>query len=287
MAATACVGGIGLTALLAREVLRLQARSARGTIGKPLGEAVHLADRAYKRKYGNPIELLLLGDSIAAGLGADKPSHTLGAQLAKRLARRTQRSVRLHTAAHVGAKTSMLRAQLAGLPSGHAAAVADVAVIVVGGNDVTHRVKTTTFKQQLAEVVDTLQRRGTRVAVGTCPTSARSRHCRSRCAPSRASPPDSSPRAARCGHPARGARGLPGRRGGTVLRHAAGPDVRDRQVPPLQCRIPPYGQGAPAEHPRGPRPRDGPALRPPPAGADHRWADHWRADHWRADHWAG
>jgi hypothetical protein len=39
MAAMACVGGIGLTALLAREVLRLQARLARGTIGKPLGEA--------------------------------------------------------------------------------------------------------------------------------------------------------------------------------------------------------------------------------------------------------
>jgi lysophospholipase L1-like esterase len=165
-AGAACVGGIGITALLTREVLRLQARSARGTIGKPLGEEAHLADRTYKKKYGNPIELLLLGDSIAAGLGADKPSHTLGPQLAKRLAKRTQRSVRLHTAAHVGAETAMLRAQLAGLPPNY---TADVAVIVVGGNDVTHRVKTSTSKQQLSEAVASLRERKTHVIVGTCP----------------------------------------------------------------------------------------------------------------------
>jgi lysophospholipase L1-like esterase len=166
VAGLGCLGGVGLTALAGREVLRLQARSARGTIGKPLGEQSHLADGIYKKKYGDPVELLLLGDSIAAGLGADKPSHTLGAQLAKRLAKRTQRSVRLHTAAHVGAETSMLRAQLAGLPAGYAP---DVAVIVVGGNDVTHRVRTTTSKEQLSEVVRSLQDRKTHVVVGTCP----------------------------------------------------------------------------------------------------------------------
>ena len=166
VAGLGCVGGVGLTALVGREVLRLQARSARGTIGKPLGEEAHLADRVYKKKYGDPVDLLLLGDSIAAGLGAEKPSHTLGAQLAKRLAKRTQRSVRLHTAAHVGAETSMLRAQLAGLPPGYAP---DVAVIVVGGNDVTHRVRTATSREQLSEVVRSLQDRETHVIVGTCP----------------------------------------------------------------------------------------------------------------------
>jgi hypothetical protein len=77
-----------------------------------------MADRTYKMKYGAPIDLLLLGDSIAAGLGADKPKHTLGAQLARRTARDTRRGVRLYTAAHVGSETSMLRAQLAALPAG-------------------------------------------------------------------------------------------------------------------------------------------------------------------------
>ncbi len=160
------VGGATLSALALQQGLRLQARAARRVIGKPLGEDAHMADKLYKKKYGNTIELLLLGDSIAAGLGAETPKHTLGAQLARRLAKRTHRSVRLHTAAHVGSETSMLRAQLAALPAGYAA---DVAVIVVGGNDVTHRVRASVSRQHLAEAVRSLQERGTEVVVGTCP----------------------------------------------------------------------------------------------------------------------
>lgn len=155
-----------LAALVVREVFRMQARVARRVIGKPLGEDPHQADRVYKKKYGRRVELLLLGDSVAAGLGAAKPKHTLGAQLARRVARRTQRSVRLHTAAHVGAESSMLRAQLAGLPAGYHA---DVAVIVVGGNDVTHRIRTAESRQHLAEAVRSLREHGTEVVVGTCP----------------------------------------------------------------------------------------------------------------------
>lgn len=155
-----------MSAVVARELFRAQARIARRVIGSPLGEDVHQADRTYKRKYGDPIDLLLLGDSIAAGLGAGKPKHTLGAQLARRVARHSNRAVRLHTAAHVGAESSMLRAQLAALPAGYSA---DVAVIVVGGNDVTHRVRTATCRGHLAEAVLSLRERGTEVVVGTCP----------------------------------------------------------------------------------------------------------------------
>jgi lysophospholipase L1-like esterase len=160
------LAGLAVSGVIAQQVLRLQARVARRMIGKPLGEEAHVADRVYKKKYGERIELLLLGDSIAAGLGAEKPKHTLGAQLAKRLAARTHRAVRLHTAARVGSETSMLRAQLAGLPQGY---TADVAVIVVGGNDVTHRVRTSTSVQHLAEAVQALHEQGTAVVVGTCP----------------------------------------------------------------------------------------------------------------------
>lgn len=159
-------GTVFATVLVAQEVVRQQAAAARRAIGKPLGEEALVADRTYKKKYGDPLDMLLLGDSIAAGLGAETPKHTLGAQLAKRLARRTGRAVRLHTAAIVGSETSMLRAQLAGLPSGYSA---DVAVIVVGGNDVTHRVRTSVAKQHLAEAITALQEHGTAVVVGTCP----------------------------------------------------------------------------------------------------------------------
>lgn len=160
------LGGMVVSALLARQLIRSQAQLARRAIGKPLGEQAHMADKVYKKKYGDPIDLLLLGDSIAAGLGADKPKHTLGAQLARRLAHHTMQAVRLHTAAHVGSETSMLRAQLAALPAGY---VADVAVIVVGGNDVTHRVRTSVSKHHLAEAVRSLREQGTEVVVGTCP----------------------------------------------------------------------------------------------------------------------
>ncbi len=159
-------GGALASALVARQTVRVQAAVARRVIGKPLGEDALRADRVYRKKYGDPIDLLLLGDSIAAGLGAERPRQTLGAQLARRVAKRTQRAVRLHTAAVVGSETSMLRAQLAGLPAGYCA---DVAVIVVGGNDVTHRVRTSTSRRHLADAVGSLRQHGTEVVVGTCP----------------------------------------------------------------------------------------------------------------------
>ena len=146
--------------------LRRQAAIARAAIGKPLGEEAHRADRTWKKKYGDPVDLLLLGDSIAAGLGADRPRDTLGGQLARRLAKATRRSVRLRTAAVVGAETSDLAAQLASLPTGYVPAVA---VIVVGGNDITHRVRVADARRDLGEAVRALRELGAEVVVGTCP----------------------------------------------------------------------------------------------------------------------
>jgi lysophospholipase L1-like esterase len=168
LAMTGAVGiaGLAVSAVATRHVIRVQAQVARRVIGKPLGGDAHIADKVYKKKYDDTVDLLLLGDSIAAGLGAERPKDTLGAQLAKRLANAAHRSVRLHTAAHVGSETSMLRAQLAALPHGY---TADVAVIVVGGNDVTHRVRTSTSTRHLAEAVRSLRDSGTEVVVGTCP----------------------------------------------------------------------------------------------------------------------
>ncbi len=147
--------------------LKLQARSARAAIGKPLGEVAIPNYHLYKSSYpGEPVDLLLLGDSIAAGLGADGRRHTLGGQLAKRLAQATHRPVQLHTAAVVGAETSGLAAQLAGLPPGYRP---DIAVIVVGGNDVTHRVRVVDSSRRLGEAVTALREVGAEVVVGTCP----------------------------------------------------------------------------------------------------------------------
>ncbi|GAB3198574.1 hypothetical protein GCM10027062_13060 [Nocardioides hungaricus] len=146
--------------------LRRQAAIARAAIGKPLGEEALRIDRTWKKSYGDPVDLLLVGDSIAAGLGADRPRDTLGGQLARRLARATHRSVRLRSVAVVGAETSDLAGQLATLPPGYVPAVA---VIVVGGNDITHRVRIADSRRDLGEAVRALRDLGAEVVVGTCP----------------------------------------------------------------------------------------------------------------------
>lgn len=165
--ALAVLGGVaGGTAYGARELLHRQAAQARRAIGKPLGESAPAADKHYKKSYGDPVDLLVLGDSIAAGLGAERAKHTLGGRLARGTAKAARRSVRLRTAAVVGSESSMLAQQLAALPPAYRP---DVAVIVVGGNDVTHRVPVTESVRHLGDAIDELRARGAEVVVGTCP----------------------------------------------------------------------------------------------------------------------
>lgn len=156
----------GVLGHAARTLLRRQGDHARRLIGKPLGEQAPYADRVWKKSYGHPVDLLLLGDSIAAGLGAERRKDTLGGRLSKGLATHLQRGVRLRTVAVVGAESSTLAAQLDTLPPGYRA---DVAVVVVGGNDVTHRVPVAEAAAHLGEVVARLRASGTEVVVGTCP----------------------------------------------------------------------------------------------------------------------
>jgi len=164
------VAVLGLAGYGVRELLHRQARAARRLIGKPLGEEAVPADRTWRKRYGRtdvrPLRLLVLGDSIAAGLGAERRKETFGARLAIRLAKATHRPVRLRTEAVVGAESSGLPEQLARLEDGYRA---DVAVVVVGGNDVTHRVPVATSVRHLTDTVDALHARGIPVVVGTCP----------------------------------------------------------------------------------------------------------------------
>lgn len=166
-AAGLLVGAVGLGAGLGgRWVLHRQAGVARTLIGKQLGEDAPGADRVYKKRYGDRLDLLVVGDSIAAGLGAENGRETLGARLARKLAKAAHRSVRLRTVARVGAESSDLADQLAGLPASYRP---DVAVVIVGGNDVTHRVPVATSVAHLQRCIEDLQSRGAAVVVGTCP----------------------------------------------------------------------------------------------------------------------
>ena len=60
----------------------------------------------------------------------------------------------------------MLEGQISNLPPGHRP---DVSVVVVGGNDVTHRVRLSDSRAHLAHAVRSLQGLGGIVVVGTCP----------------------------------------------------------------------------------------------------------------------
>ena len=165
---------VGVGAVGARTLLVRQAAIARRRIGKPLGEDAMDADRVWRPKLaGEPVVLAIIGDSIAAGLGAERPKQTLGARLAKGLAARIGRPVRVHTVAVVGSESSDLAAQLdrLGIDADYSSEISppDVAVIIVGGNDVTHRIPSKTSAAHLADAVGRLRAAGVAVIVGTCP----------------------------------------------------------------------------------------------------------------------
>ncbi len=85
------VGASAASTYAARTLLQHQAAVARRLIGKPHGEDAVDADRVWRKSYGDPVDLLLLGDSIAAGLGAERRKDTLGGRLARGLAKQTHR----------------------------------------------------------------------------------------------------------------------------------------------------------------------------------------------------
>ncbi|PZU28666.1 MAG: hypothetical protein DI577_09785 [Microbacterium sp.] len=167
LAAGLAVGAVLVATASARLILTRQAAVARRRIGKPLGEIPLDADRVWRPKRGGtPVELLMVGDSIAAGLGAERPKDVLGARIAKSVAGFLQRPVRLRTAAQVGAESQDLARQIDWLPETYRP---DVAVVIVGGNDVTHRVPVASAAADLADAITRLRARGAEVVVGTCP----------------------------------------------------------------------------------------------------------------------
>jgi lysophospholipase L1-like esterase len=146
-------------------LLLRQAADARRII--PLAEAPPpRGDGLYGAKFGGkPLTMVVLGDSSAAGYGVHRPRETPGALLATGVSRRLRRPVRLYRVAVVGAMSS-------GLPYQVDAALEyepDVAVILIGGNDVTHVSARDQAVRYLGDAVRRLRGAGCKVVVGTCP----------------------------------------------------------------------------------------------------------------------
>ncbi len=155
VAATVATGG----------VLLGQARQARRTI--PMAEAPPpRCDGEYGAKLpGPPVTMVILGDSSAAGYGVLRRRETPGALLATGLSRRLHRPVRLHRFAVVGALSAGLKPQVESALE----VEPDVAVILIGGNDVTNRTSPSVAVRYLVDAVRTLRAAGCEVVVGTCP----------------------------------------------------------------------------------------------------------------------
>ncbi|MFF5184110.1 SGNH/GDSL hydrolase family protein [Streptomyces sp. NPDC000345] len=169
-------GGIGLAGAAAVGLLLAEAHMARRHVNG-IGEhpRVPHADGRYGRAYdapgtpaAEPLRLVLLGDSTAAGQGVHRSGQTPGALLASGLAAVAERPVDLRNVALPGAQSDDLDRQVA-LVLGTFDQVPDVCVIMIGANDVTHRMPPTRSVRHLSAAVRRLRTAGTEVVVGTCP----------------------------------------------------------------------------------------------------------------------
>lgn len=168
LAAAAAYGGGGLSVLGAGlyGVLTVEAKLARKTIGHTNGIPPPNPTGWYGRgRPGPALKIALLGDSSGAGYGVDRVEETPGAVLASGVAEHAARRVYLRTFCRVGARSSELAGQVErALPI-----EPDLAVILIGANDVTHRVLPSESVRHLSEGVRRLTRAGVSVVVGTCP----------------------------------------------------------------------------------------------------------------------
>ena len=157
------LAGVGLTAWA---VLRGEAAVARRVVGTPFDGAPDDSGR-YGAGPGDPIRLLMLGDSTAKGMGADDAHETVGAIIATATAAITGRPVELRNVAAVGAVSCDLDAQLdralEEVPR------PDLALIMVGANDITKSVARAVSVRHLSTTVSRLREADAEVVVATCP----------------------------------------------------------------------------------------------------------------------
>ena len=167
-AAAAGAAGVGAAALagLGYGLIQVEAKLARKIVGQPFDGAPD-DDGVYGAAPGAPLELVVLGDSTAAGMGADNRYQTIGAILATGLAAMTGRPVNLTNEAVIGAESSDLDRQLA-LALARTDRV-DAAVVLIGANDVTHRIDRASAVRSLERTVRHLRALRIEVVVGTCP----------------------------------------------------------------------------------------------------------------------
>ncbi|MEE4424636.1 SGNH/GDSL hydrolase family protein [Streptomyces bugieae] len=165
-------GGVGLLGVAAVGVLLTEVRLARRTVGGS-SDIPPCADGRYGAAFGHPtdrppLRLGFLGDSTAAGQGVHRVSQTPGALLASGLAAVAELPVDFRNVALPGAQSDDLARQVE-LMLADDTRTPDVCVIMIGANDVTHRMPPAQSVRHLSDAVRRLRAEGCEVVVGTCP----------------------------------------------------------------------------------------------------------------------
>jgi len=176
LATAGALASTGTAYLGARNLLVGQASHARTVIPKswdipPRADGVYAPGGGPVQRWhrGMPVDLhlMIFGDSTATGYGCMTAEEVPGVQIARGLAERAGKLVRLSTKAIVGATSRGVCGQVdamfvAGPPP-------DAAVMMLGANDVTALNGISQSAQRLALAVRKLRARGAVVVAGTCP----------------------------------------------------------------------------------------------------------------------
>jgi len=175
IAALATAGSVGASRGV-YELLAAQARIARRVIPQPTtwpfnGDGLyhpgHAEPERWRPGMEADFELMIFGDSTAAGLGASSAKELPGVLLARGLAEESGKTVRLSTKAIVGATSKGLWSQIEAMQI--TGGKPDLSVILVGGNDITSLNGMSSSARRLGQAVQVLVDSGSEVVVGTCP----------------------------------------------------------------------------------------------------------------------
>lgn len=101
-----------------------------------------------------PLDLAVLGDSTAVGVGVERTRDSLAARLAEEIAECVERAVRWRAIGSSGARAAHLLEMVGELGR------ADLVVLTVGVNDVTALTHLDRWRDDLEEVIGLLERRG-------------------------------------------------------------------------------------------------------------------------------
>ena len=157
--------GVGIAGLLLAEakLAEIQLNVLQGE--PPRADGIH--GRQFARDGAPPLAMTVLGDSTAAGFGVDRADYTPGALLAGGIAAVAERPVRLTVVAVNGATSRDLERQWQ--VALEAEPHPDIALVMIGANDIAQLVKPADSARFLGDTVRRLRDAGAEVVVGTCP----------------------------------------------------------------------------------------------------------------------